>query len=98
VQPAGRDPAPADPHLRRIGETGATLARVAGSLGRPGCRVAIDVAEPAPRSYHWAFSSPCTGVGGEPIAGGGRAASTRFRRRAAGRRILPGSGGRRGGA
>jgi ATP phosphoribosyltransferase regulatory subunit len=68
------DLAAADPHLRRIGETGATLARVAGALsGRPGCRVAIDVAEPAPRSYYTGFFFCVYGEsGGEPIAGGGR--------------------------
>jgi ATP phosphoribosyltransferase regulatory subunit len=65
---------PADPHLGRIGGAGVTLAHVAGALsGRSGCRVAIDVAEPAPRSYYTGFFFSVYGEsGGEPIAGGGR--------------------------
>jgi ATP phosphoribosyltransferase regulatory subunit len=65
---------PADPLLRRIGETGATLARVGRALSaRTGCRVAIDVAETAPRSYYTGFFFAVYGEsGGEPIAGGGR--------------------------
>lgn len=65
---------PAEPLLRRIGTTGTTLARVAGVLSeRTGCRVAIDVAEPAPRSYYTGFFFSVYGEsGGEPIAGGGR--------------------------
>lgn len=68
------DLAPGDPLLRRIGETGATLERVARALSeRTGCRVAIDVAEPAPRSYYTGFFFSAYGqFGGEPIAGGGR--------------------------
>lgn len=65
---------PGDPHLARIGARGATLARVAAALSkRTGCRVAIDVAEPAPRSYYTGFFFAAYGEsGGEPIAGGGR--------------------------
>ncbi len=65
---------PADPLLERIGETGATLARVAQALSdRTGRRVAIDVAEPASRSYYTGFFFCVYGErGGEPIAGGGR--------------------------
>jgi len=65
---------PGDPYLQRIGEKGAALARVADALSkRIGCRVAIDVAEPAPRSYYTGFFFCVYGEsGGEPIAGGGR--------------------------
>jgi len=65
---------PADPHLERVGAAGVTLTHVAGALSeRAGCRVAIDVAEPAPRSYYTGFFFSVYGVsGGEPIAGGGR--------------------------
>ena len=68
------DLAPDDPLLQRIGETGATLARVARALSdRTGCRVAIDIAEPAPRSYYTGFFFSVYGEsGGEPVAGGGR--------------------------
>ncbi len=66
---------PADePLLRRLGPAGETLSRVARGLsGRAGCEVAIDVAEPAPRSYYTGFFFSVYGEsGGEPVAGGGR--------------------------
>ncbi len=60
--------------LGRIGEAGATLARIAVALSeRTAGRVAIDVAEPAARSYYTGFFFSVYGEsGGEPIAGGGR--------------------------
>ena len=63
-----------DPDLDRVGAPGATLTRIAAALSeRAGCRVAIDVAEPAPRSYYTGFFFAVYGEsGGEPIAGGGR--------------------------
>lgn len=66
---------PADwPLLSSLGEKGAALSRVARGLsGRAGCAVAIDVAEPAPRSYYTGFFFSVYGqAGGEPVAGGGR--------------------------
>ena len=63
-----------DPLLQRLGPAGATLSRVARGLsGRAGCEVAIDLAEPAPRSYYTGFFFSVYGEsGGEPVAGGGR--------------------------
>lgn len=63
-----------EPLLRLLGPPGATLSRVAHGLsGRAGSRVAIDVAEPAPRSYYTGFFFSVYGKsGGEPVAGGGR--------------------------
>jgi ATP phosphoribosyltransferase regulatory subunit len=44
-----------------------------GLSGRAGCEAAIDVAEPAPRSYYTGFFFSVYGEsGGEPVAGGGR--------------------------
>ena len=66
---------PADePLLQRLGPAGATLSRVSRGLsGRTGCEVAIDLAEPAPRSYYTGFFVSVYGEsGGEPVAGGGR--------------------------
>jgi ATP phosphoribosyltransferase regulatory subunit len=66
---------PADePQLRSLGAAGTTLSRVARGLsGRAGCDVAIDLAEPAPRSYYTGFFFSVYGeTGGEPVAGGGR--------------------------
>jgi ATP phosphoribosyltransferase regulatory subunit len=66
---------PADePLLRHLGPAGATLSRVARGLsGRADCDVAIDVAEPASRSYYTGFFFSVYGEsGGEPVAGGGR--------------------------
>jgi ATP phosphoribosyltransferase regulatory subunit len=63
-----------EPLLRQLGPVGATLSRVAGGLsGRTDCQVAIDVAEPASRSYYTGFFFSVYGEsGGEPVAGGGR--------------------------
>jgi len=68
------DLAPEDPLLDRAVGTGDSLRRVARALSsRPGCRIAIDVAEPASRSYYTGFFFTAYGeTGGEPIAGGGR--------------------------
>jgi ATP phosphoribosyltransferase regulatory subunit len=66
---------PADePRLLSLGAAGATLSRVARGLsGRAGCDAAIDLAEPAPRSYYTGFFFSVYGEsGGEPVAGGGR--------------------------
>jgi ATP phosphoribosyltransferase regulatory subunit len=66
---------PADePQLCALGAAGATLSRVARRLsGRAGCEAAIDLAEPAPRSYYTGFFFSVYGEsGGEPVAGGGR--------------------------
>jgi ATP phosphoribosyltransferase regulatory subunit len=65
---------PKDPLLSRLGEAGESLARIADALSkRKGCRVAIDLAEPAPRSYYTGFFFSIYGQSaGEPIAGGGR--------------------------
>lgn len=68
------DLAPADAMLLRLGAAGETLRRAAGTLSdRKDCRVAIDVAEPASRSYYTGFFFTVYGSsGGEPVAGGGR--------------------------
>ncbi|HEU5248449.1 MAG TPA: ATP phosphoribosyltransferase regulatory subunit [Thermoanaerobaculia bacterium] len=65
---------PDDALIRRLAPGGETLSRIADSLsGRKDCRVAIDLAEPAPRSYYTGFFFSVYGAsGGEPIAGGGR--------------------------
>jgi ATP phosphoribosyltransferase regulatory subunit len=66
---------PADDALiRRLSPGGETLSRIADSLSsRRDCGVAIDLAEPAPRSYYTGFFFSVYGSsGGEPIAGGGR--------------------------
>ena len=65
---------PDEPLLHRLGPAGATLSRVARGLsGRTGCDVAIDLAEPASRSYYTGFFFSVYGEsGGEPVAGGGR--------------------------
>jgi len=61
-----------DPGLSRL-ESGKTLRRVAESAARSSCRVAVDVAEPASRSYYTGFFFSVYGEsGGTPIAGGGR--------------------------
>lgn len=62
-----------DPVLARF-DSGGALRRVARAVSRrPGCRVAIDVAEPASRSYYTGFFFSVYGeTGGVPIAGGGR--------------------------
>ena len=63
-----------DSLMARLGPAGETLSRIARGLsGRAGCRVAIDLAEPAARSYYTGFFFAAYGrSGGEPIAGGGR--------------------------
>jgi ATP phosphoribosyltransferase regulatory subunit len=68
------DLAPDDELLRRLGPTADCLVRVARRLSAtPGCSVAIDLAEPAARSYYTGFFFTVYGPsGGEPIAGGGR--------------------------
>lgn len=68
------DIAPEDRELARLGRAGEALTRVArGVAGRRGCRVAIDVAEPASRSYYTGFFFSVYGeAGGGPIAAGGR--------------------------
>jgi ATP phosphoribosyltransferase regulatory subunit len=65
---------PEDPLLERAGTVGAALRAAAAKLdGRKGCRAAIDVAEPASRSYYTGFFFSVYGEsGGEPVAGGGR--------------------------
>jgi ATP phosphoribosyltransferase regulatory subunit len=65
---------PADPELNRAGASAGSLALIARSLAsRKGCRAAVDVAEPASRSYYTGFFFSVYGeTGGEPIAGGGR--------------------------
>ncbi|HEY6146431.1 MAG TPA: ATP phosphoribosyltransferase regulatory subunit [Thermoanaerobaculia bacterium] len=65
---------PQDPRLDCLGETGESLREAMNSLARnPKCRVAIDLAEPAARSYYTGFFFAVYGPsGGEPIAGGGR--------------------------
>jgi ATP phosphoribosyltransferase regulatory subunit len=62
-----------DPGLSRF-ESGKRLRRVAEAIGkRNSCRVAVDVAEPASRSYYTGFFFSVYGEsGGTPIAGGGR--------------------------
>jgi ATP phosphoribosyltransferase regulatory subunit len=64
---------PDDPLLARL-PAGAGLAAVARGLsGRSGCEVAVDLAEPASRSYYTGFFFAVYGAtGGEPIARGGR--------------------------
>lgn len=64
----------ADPLVARLGAAGERLARVASRLAASGrCTVAIDLADPAPRSYYTGlFFSVYGAAGGEPIAGGGR--------------------------
>lgn len=68
------DLSPDDASLARLGRTGASLSLIARTLAaRSGCLVAIDLAEPAPRSYYTGFFFCAYGeTGGEPIAGGGR--------------------------
>ena len=68
------DLSPDDRELGRLGRAGEALTRVArGIAGRRGCRVAIDVAEPASRSYYTGFFFSVYGeAGGGPIAAGGR--------------------------
>ncbi len=63
-----------DSLVERLGRAGETLSQIARALaGRSGLRVAIDLAEPAPRSYYTGFFfSAYADTGGEPIAGGGR--------------------------
>src|SRR5439155_633226 len=63
-----------DSLIERLGRAGETLSEIARALaGRSGCRVAIDLAEPAPRSYYTGFFfSAYADTGGEPIAGGCR--------------------------
>jgi ATP phosphoribosyltransferase regulatory subunit len=65
---------PGDPLLDRLRAGRESLVRAAGALsGRRGCRVALDVAEPPPRSYYTGFFFSVYGEsGGEPVAGGGR--------------------------
>ncbi len=65
---------PEDRDLARLGRAGEALTRVARAVGsRRGCRVAIDVAEPASRSYYTGFFFSVYGeAGGVPIAAGGR--------------------------
>lgn len=62
-----------DPLLARL-PAGTSLSGVTRALsGRSLCRVAVDLAEPAPRSYYTGFFFCVYGEsGGEPIAGGGR--------------------------
>jgi len=64
----------ADPSIAVLAGAGRSLCRVASALrGRPGCAVAIDLAEPVPRSYYTGFFFSVYGAsGGEPVAGGGR--------------------------
>ena len=68
------DLAPRDALLERLGAKGISLSRAAAALSeREGCRAAIDVADPASRSYYTGFFFTVYGPsGGEPIAGGGR--------------------------
>ena len=63
-----------DPQLHSLGAAGATLSRVSRGLSeRAGCEAAIDLAEPATRSYYTGFFFSVYGEsGGEPVAGGGR--------------------------
>lgn len=63
-----------DPLVGSLGREGETLSRIASSLSdRKDCHAAIDLAEPAPRSYYTGFFFSVYGPsGGEPIAGGGR--------------------------
>lgn len=60
--------------LSGMGPSGQALALVAKTIGsRPGCRAAVDVAEPPARSYYTGFFFSVYGEsGGETIAGGGR--------------------------
>ena len=68
------DLSPEDPAVACLDGAGASLRSArAALLARAGCRVAIDLAEPAPRSYYTGFFFSVYGPsGGEPIAGGGR--------------------------
>jgi ATP phosphoribosyltransferase regulatory subunit len=63
-----------DPVISTLDSAGRSLCRVSTGLrNRAGCRVAIDLAEPAPRSYYTGFFFSVYGAsGGEPVAGGGR--------------------------
>lgn len=63
-----------DPAVALLDKAGPSLHRAATALGgRARCRVAVDLAEPAPRSYYTGFFFSMYGQsGGAPIAGGGR--------------------------
>jgi ATP phosphoribosyltransferase regulatory subunit len=63
-----------DPLIGRLHPGGETISRITRLLSnRNACRAAIDLAEPAPRSYYTGFFFSVYGAsGGQPIAGGGR--------------------------
>ena len=60
--------------IGRLHPGGETLSRITRFLSdRKACHVAIDLAEPAPRSYYTGFFFSVYGASaGQPIAGGGR--------------------------